>query len=589
MVCTLLAPNAALAAWSAGQEIIGENKTWLYIPETAIEDNDKIVNHKRALVVTLHGCAQSATELKEFGNWESTAEKYGLVVAIPDVDQGVIFGCWDYDQAGDTSGHAEDILKIVENLKARPQLNIDPQQVYITGLSSGAALALQLACEAPEVFAGVGAVAGPSVGSDQQQATSPTPPNNSSQAITMCNQLAGQQTDAFKTQIASLAYGDLDKNGGGTPPIPPPLQGGRELVDVQWTKDNAQVFLQLFEASSLGDAHSVQNGKGEARVAASDESKVVVSLVKLFGVGHAWPAGSEDPSFGGGSWIHKGGFNYPAYVTEWFFANNRRVNRNQPPVVTIMSGRQSGPDLIVEGRVTDPDPEDSTVSLRIKFVDICDEDSVLISETDVTLSEEGVFAHTAAWPKDHSFYKPVLVAADDQGASAVVEGALIKVGDPPRITLDATISGQCVDLSGTAVQGASELTAVRAKVGSGSFESANGTANWHYEKCGLASGKHTIIAKVEDRTGGYDCRTVVVDIQPNYAQESGTILDHVNRYAIYPNTNYPDAPSKGWGLCDRTFVEMVNSELGTSGVLVIYGTEDKQVWCADSQNLPVSE
>lgn len=580
---TFLAPNAALAAWSASQESIGRNETWLYIPDSTIEDNNRILNGKRALVITLHGCAQSARELKEFGNWEATAEEFGLVVAIPDVHNGVILGCWDYDEALDKSGHAQDILKMVENLKARPQLNIDPQQVYITGLSSGAALALQLSCAAPDVFAGIGAVAGPSVGSDQQLATSNTPANNVSQAVSTCEDLAGQQKDSLKTQIASIAYGDLDKNGGGTPPSPYLTQGRTPVVDVQWTRDNAQVFIRLFDSSSLGDAHNIQDGKGEARLAALDERKVV-SLVKMFGVGHAWPAGSGDDTYGGGSWIHKAGFNYPAHVTEWFFANNRRVNRNQPPVVEITDGRQSGPDIIVKGTVTDPDPGDSIAGLRIRFVDICDEANALISETDVAAVEEGSFSHKAGWPKDHNFYKPVIVATDSQGASALVEGSPVKVGDPPGITADAAISGQCVNFSGTAVQGASELAAVQVKVDAGSFENADGVSNWKYEKCGFAPGKHAVIAKVADIAGNFDCRKVVVDIDPAYKEESGTILDHINRYAIYPNENYPDAPSNGWGLCDRTFAEL-NKEPGIYAVLTIYGSGDGRVWCADSQNL----
>jgi poly(3-hydroxybutyrate) depolymerase len=324
VVGTVLAPVPSFAGWGATQETIAENRTWLYTPDSPIAGNDKILNGKRALVIMMHGCSQSATQLKEFGNWGPTAEEYGLVVAIPDVDQGVIAGCWNYDEALDASGHAQDILRLVENLKSRPQLEIDSQQVYLTGLSSGAALALQLACKAPRVFAGVGAVAGPSVGSDQQQATSSTPPNNVTKATAKCTQLAAPQADFLTTQIASVAYGDLDKSGGGTSPIPPPLQGGTPLVDVQWTKDNAQVFINLFRSSALSEARTVQGGKGEERVSTLD-GRAVVSLAKLTGVGHAWPAGSGDTSLAGGNWIHKVGFNYPAYVTEWFFANNRRL------------------------------------------------------------------------------------------------------------------------------------------------------------------------------------------------------------------------------------------------------------------------
>jgi poly(3-hydroxybutyrate) depolymerase len=229
MLYAIVISNVVWAGWGLTQETIADNRTWLYTPNSPVEGNSKILNGKRALVVTLHGCAQHATELKGFGNWEPTAEEYGVVVAIPDVDKGVIFGCWDYDEARNRSGHIQDILNLVENLKARQELQIDPQQVYITGLSSGAAFALELVCQAPHVFAGVGAVAGPSVGSDQQRATGSTPSNNVSQATSKCTQLAGSKADFLNTQIASVAYGDLDKKGGGKLPIPPPLQGATPL------------------------------------------------------------------------------------------------------------------------------------------------------------------------------------------------------------------------------------------------------------------------------------------------------------------------------------------------------------------------
>jgi hypothetical protein len=300
---------------------------------------------------------------------------------------------------------------------------------------------------------------------------------------------------------------------------------------------------------------------------------------------HAWPAGSGDG--GTQSYVGASGVNYPAYLAQFFFANNRRVSRNLPPVVEITDARQSGPDVVVEGIATDPDPGDSIVSLRIKFVDNCNEDNVLIAETDIGSLQEGSFSHGAGWPKNHTFYTPVIVAIDSQGASTTLKGSPINIGDPPVITANATVTEQCINLSGTAVQGSRELADVQIKVNSGSFERANGTLNWSYDKCGLAPGKHIVLAKVNDVEGSSDCKTLEVDIPSAYLEETGTIIGHINRYALYPNEDYPDAPSNGWGLCDRTFVEL-NTEFGTSGTLTIYGTEDGRIWCADPANLPVS-
>ncbi|HEX3034714.1 MAG TPA: hypothetical protein VHT73_06200, partial [Thermodesulfobacteriota bacterium] len=119
---------------------------------------------------------------------------------------------------------------------------------------------------------------------------------------------------------------------------------------------------------------------------------------------------------------------------------------------------------------------------------------------------------------------------------------------------------------------------------SGNFEGANGTSNWTYEKCGLSSGKHTVVAKVSDVEGSSDCRMVEVNIPATFLEETGTTIDHISRFNVYPNEDYPDAPSNGFGLCDRTFVEL-NNEFGTTETFTIYGREDESVWCADPANL----
>jgi poly(3-hydroxybutyrate) depolymerase len=152
----------ALAGWNAAPETIEQHPTWIYTPAAALPSG------KRPLLVVLHGCAQTHTELKEFGNLVPTADANGAVLAVPSVG-AEFFGtpqqrCWDYDRASDAKGHIVELVKLANSLKARPALNIDPDRIYIVGLSSGAAMALAVGCKAPDVFAGVGAIAGPSVG-----------------------------------------------------------------------------------------------------------------------------------------------------------------------------------------------------------------------------------------------------------------------------------------------------------------------------------------------------------------------------------------------------------------------------------------
>lgn len=545
--CAIAASGSALAGFGPTQEPIAGSRTWLFTPNAPIAGNDKILAGKRALVVVLHGCAQNATELKQFANWEATADEYGLVVAIPDVVNGVISGCWDYDEALDRSGHIQRVLDVVAALEARPELDIDPDQVYVTGLSSGASLALQLTCEAPDVFAGVGAVAGPSLGSDQQQALGATPPGNVSRAASKCAQIAGSHADSLGTQIASLAYGDLDKNGGGVQPIPPPLQGARSLVDVQWTKDNAQMFVELFDSPGLSAGREIQDGRAEERVSVLD-GRQVVSLVKMFGVGHAWPAGSQDNSLGGGSFIHKVGFNYPAYVTEWFFANNRRLQPLvEPPQLTaeaVVDHVASTVRIGGEARAVDGSIE--TLTIRLAGLS---EPTFQLGPVDVPQPSPPAFDWTSGPLTTNASYKATVRAADDD-AETVVE-FVFGVGPNPPFPpvlgdVISSIDMGCVALFGSVEDPNGDVESVTIEIDGSAVSGVvlNGTGDsWTLEQpvCTLQPGHHDVIATAADLFGlQSEPVSLGIEIPVPFVTVTDTLTGHVvaQRIRFYPEAGH---------------------------------------------------
>ncbi len=67
--------NSAVAGWNTTPETIEQHLTWIYPPSTAMP--------KHPLLFVLHGCAQTHTEIKEFGNLAPTAEANGVVGAVP--------------------------------------------------------------------------------------------------------------------------------------------------------------------------------------------------------------------------------------------------------------------------------------------------------------------------------------------------------------------------------------------------------------------------------------------------------------------------------------------------------------------------
>lgn len=348
-----MAPLAA--GWTEHKTAFPNHPTWTFMPPGAMP------NGTRALMVVLHGCNQTHNQMKQFGNLESVAEKRGIVVVIPDVGArhfgNEIQRCWNYDMAQDKLQHMDEVAAIAEAI-AEPGNgnNIDRNHIYVVGLSSGAAMALDVACKRPDLFAGVGSVAGPSVGSNQNMAfigpfsfsfpvpfPIPLPQDNVSHATDTCNALAARTGTAnhFATQISSIAVGEMDRDGPNARfPFQPPIDqpdcasaGKIALVSTKWSPDNVESFRRIYGADALGAAVTVQGGLATKRAAMKD-GKERISLVTIRDVGHAWPAGAgsarcnptNDPNAQeAGVWIAQQGLNYPEFITEWLLTNNARA------------------------------------------------------------------------------------------------------------------------------------------------------------------------------------------------------------------------------------------------------------------------
>lgn len=274
--------------------------------------------------------------MEKAGNLQATADANGLVVAVPGVGAKPWGpGCWDYDGGNDNSHHVAELTELTRTLISRPGLDIDPRQVYVAGLSSGAAMSLLLGCSAPDVFAGVGAVAGPSVGSNQMMATlGPLMGGNVAAAIAKCRQMAGAKTPFFASQVVNVAYGTMDK--GGSKALYPYYQGDTShpgqyaVVPVQWSVDNAEAARAILDAGALSAASPLPGGQG-TEWNASVDGKIRVTKLEVADVGHAWPAGAKAPKDAdAGVWIAQSGLDYPAYVAGWFLRNNLR-STDQPP------------------------------------------------------------------------------------------------------------------------------------------------------------------------------------------------------------------------------------------------------------------
>jgi len=115
-----------------------------------------------ALVVVLHGCAQTAASYDYGAGWSTLAERYGFALLLPEQQRANNSnGCFNWFQPGDTRRGQGEALSICQMVgKMVLDHGIDARRVYVTGLSAGGAMASVMLAAYPDIFAGGAIIAG---------------------------------------------------------------------------------------------------------------------------------------------------------------------------------------------------------------------------------------------------------------------------------------------------------------------------------------------------------------------------------------------------------------------------------------------
>ncbi len=131
---------------SSGQE----RRYLLYVPETAD------LSQPIPLILTLHGFAQWPANQADVSQWNALADAHGFLVVYP---AGTGFPKrWD---AASPAAENEDIVFLSDLIDAlSSEYPIDPNRIYINGLSNGGGMSFAFSCAFFERVAAFGSVAG---------------------------------------------------------------------------------------------------------------------------------------------------------------------------------------------------------------------------------------------------------------------------------------------------------------------------------------------------------------------------------------------------------------------------------------------
>lgn len=115
-----------------------------------------------ALVVVLHGAGQTAVDYDDGAGWSRLADQLKFAVLFPEQSRSNNAArCFNWFESGDNQrdgGEALSIRQMVEQVVIEHE--IDPGRVFVTGLSSGGAMASVMLATYPDVFAGGAIIAG---------------------------------------------------------------------------------------------------------------------------------------------------------------------------------------------------------------------------------------------------------------------------------------------------------------------------------------------------------------------------------------------------------------------------------------------
>lgn len=448
--------------WVNETTLFGLQNAYVYVPKNV---SPAVIGTGRALMVSLHGCGMTASNVINKGyNWEATAEQYGMVVIAPTVPSGTTAtrayaGCWDWFGGNHTRTTRDEavLLNLVNAVKARTNLDIDPKQIYITGLSSGGGLVNTIACVAPDVFAGAGDNAGPALYTASNAGVGSKATVTAQSVSSNCTQIAGSYSSHLATQIFSVVNGTSDYTVDPT----------HDQVQTAGMKLN-------YGASSSNGTFTDVKSTGESWKDAAGKTRV--SYVQATGMGHAWPAGAGGS--GGGTYVDYTHVNYPAYVTRFFFDNNLRVSRDAAPVMTTCAATAaSSSSATINGAATD----NGSIA------------SYAVSLTGATAVNDTAAGSAASFSKTYNlasgYYSGTVSATDNLGqVSASCTIAQFLVGSPPAILPPAGLAvvsttASSAALSWTAVSGASGYNVYR----NGSKVTATPATSIAYTDTGLTA------------------------------------------------------------------------------------------------------
>jgi poly(hydroxyalkanoate) depolymerase family esterase len=235
------------------------------------------------LIVMLHGCTQAPDDFAAGTRMNVVAEERTCLVVYPAQPRNANAAkCWNWFRPGDQRrGQGEPSLIAGITRQVMRDYSVDPQRVYIGGLSAGAAAAVVMGATYPDIYSAIGVHSGLACNAA----------NDLPSAFAAMRQ--GELRDTFGSGNISA----VPEHGSAIPTIV--FHGDRDIT--VHPRNGDHVIAQSKRAANLPKTvhrGRVPGGHAYTRSIYSDASgRTIFEQWDIHGAGHAWSGGNPAGSF----------------------------------------------------------------------------------------------------------------------------------------------------------------------------------------------------------------------------------------------------------------------------------------------------
>ena len=226
------------------------------------------------VVVCLHGCGQSAEEYAIGAGWLILADRLGFAVLAPQQSASNNPNkCFNWFSDGDVTkgeGEAASIASMIAWIVKHKY--VDPNRVFVTGLSAGGAMTMVMLASYPELFAGGAVIAGLPFGvaHDMMQAM---------MVMSLSSHRTVAQLGKLVPHDERQVYPKLSVWHGSADHVVAPANG--DAIAEQWASAHG--------LASHPDETVIVGKRTRSLWREPNDGRVVVELNRLEGLGHGVP------------------------------------------------------------------------------------------------------------------------------------------------------------------------------------------------------------------------------------------------------------------------------------------------------------